>query len=94
MEEPLRDSRTLAVQLRDRVADLIKDEGLQPGDKLPTEAQLTQRFKISRPALREALNLPLAALRTVGQNARNHAARYSYRETSDGLKAALASLPR
>jgi len=57
VEEPLRDSRTLAVQLRDRVADLIKDEGLQPGDKLPTEAQLTQRFKISRPALREALKL-------------------------------------
>jgi len=57
VEEPLRDSRTLAVQLRDRVADLIKDEGLKPGDKLPTEAQLTQRFKISRPALREALKL-------------------------------------
>lgn len=32
-------------------------EGLKPGDKLPTEAQLTQRFKISRPALREALKL-------------------------------------
>ncbi|MCR6497880.1 GntR family transcriptional regulator [Shinella sp. CPCC 101442] len=57
MEEPLRDSRTLAVQLRDRIADLIKDEELKPGDKLPTEAQLTQRFKISRPALREALKL-------------------------------------
>lgn len=57
MEEPLRDSRTLAVQLRDRIADLIRDEGLKPGDKLPTEAQLTQRFKISRPALREALKL-------------------------------------
>ena len=57
MEEPLRDSRTLAIQLRDRVADLIRAEGLKPGDKLPTEAQLTQRFKISRPALREALKL-------------------------------------
>ncbi len=57
MEEPLRDSRTLAVQLRDRIADLIRSEGLKPGDKLPTEAQLTQRFKISRPALREALKL-------------------------------------
>lgn len=57
MEEPLRDSRTLAVQLRDRIADLIRDEELKPGDKLPTEAQLTQRFKISRPALREALKL-------------------------------------
>ena len=57
MEEPLRDSRTLAVQLRDRIADLIRSEGLKPGDKLPTEAQLTQRFRISRPALREALKL-------------------------------------
>jgi GntR family transcriptional regulator len=57
VEEPLRDSRTLAVQLRDRIADLIKDKGLRPGDRLPTEAQLTQRFKISRPALREALKL-------------------------------------
>lgn len=57
MEEPLRDSRTLAIQLRDRIADLIRAEGLKPGDKLPTEAQLTQRFRISRPALREALKL-------------------------------------
>lgn len=57
MDEPLRDSRTLAIQLRDRIADLIHGEGLKPGDKLPTEAQLTQRFKISRPALREALKL-------------------------------------
>lgn len=57
MAEPLRDTRTLVIQLRDRIADLIHDEGLGPGDKLPTEAQLTQRFKISRPALREALKL-------------------------------------
>ena len=57
LDEPLRDARTLAVQLRDRLADLIRTEGLKPGDRLPTEAQLTQRFHISRPALREALKL-------------------------------------
>lgn len=57
MDEPLRDSRTLVVQLRDRIADLIRDEKMQPGDRLPTEAQLTARFHISRPALREALKL-------------------------------------
>ncbi|WP_426230695.1 GntR family transcriptional regulator [Pararhizobium sp. DWP3-4] len=57
MDEPLRDNRTLVIQLRDRIADLIRDEGLLPGGKLPTEAQLTARFKISRPALREALKL-------------------------------------
>jgi len=57
LDEPIRDTRTLVIQLRDRIADLIRDENLQPGDKLPTEAQLTARFKISRPALREALKL-------------------------------------
>nr|WP_245418748.1 GntR family transcriptional regulator [Mesorhizobium sp. WSM3864] len=57
LDEPLRDARTLAVQLRDRLADLIRSEGLKPGDRLPTESQLTQRFRISRPALREALKL-------------------------------------
>jgi GntR family transcriptional regulator len=57
LDEPIRDTRTLVIQLRDRIADLIRDEDLKPGDKLPTEAQLTARFKISRPALREALKL-------------------------------------
>lgn len=57
MAEPLRDGRTLVAQLRDRIAELIRDERLMPGDKLPTEAQLTARFHISRPALREALKL-------------------------------------
>jgi GntR family transcriptional regulator len=57
LDEPIRDTRTLVIQLRDRIAELIREEGLHPGDKLPTEAQLTQRFKISRPALREALKL-------------------------------------
>ena len=55
--EPLRDNRTLVIQLRDRIAALIQNEGLKPGHKLPTEAQLTARFRISRPALREALKL-------------------------------------
>ena len=57
MDEPLRDSRSLVIQLRDRIADLIRDERPYPGNKLPTEAQLTQRFRVSRPALREALKL-------------------------------------
>lgn len=57
LDEPIRDSRTLVIQLRDRIAELIRQDGLRPGDKLPTEAQLTQRFHISRPALREALKL-------------------------------------
>lgn len=57
MDEPLRDKQTLVTKLRDRISDLIRDSGLKPGDKLPTEAQLTLRFGISRPVVREALKL-------------------------------------
>ncbi len=36
---------------------MIREDGLKPGDKMPTEAELTRRFAISRPAMREALKL-------------------------------------
>lgn len=35
--------------------ELILDGTLQPGDKVPSERQLTQRLKVSRPTIREAL---------------------------------------
>lgn len=54
---PLRDERTLVLQLRDAISALIEEQGLKPGDQLPTEAELTRQFQISRPALREALKL-------------------------------------
>lgn len=57
MTLPTRNERTLAVQMRDEIGSMIEREGLRPGAKLPTEAELTQRFRVSRPALREALKL-------------------------------------
>jgi GntR family transcriptional regulator len=57
MATALRDERALSVRLRDEITALIDRGRLQPGDKLPTEAELTERFRISRPALREALKL-------------------------------------
>lgn len=54
---PLRDERTMVLQLRDAISALIDEQGLKPGDQLPTEAELTRKFQISRPALREALKL-------------------------------------
>jgi GntR family transcriptional regulator len=60
---PLRDERTLVLQLRDAISTLIEEQRLQPGDQLPTEAELTRKFQISRPALREALKLLEGALR-------------------------------
>ena len=57
MATALRDERALSVRLRDEITALIDRGRLKPGDRLPTEAALTERFRISRPALREALKL-------------------------------------
>lgn len=53
----LRDKRTVVAQLREELSLLIEEEKLVTGDRLPTELELTGRFRISRPALREALKL-------------------------------------
>lgn len=37
------------------ILQLIKDEGLGEGDKLPSEAHLAERFSISRPVVRQSL---------------------------------------
>ncbi|MCC7161967.1 MAG: FadR family transcriptional regulator [Anaerolineae bacterium] len=44
-------SDQIVVQLR----DLIKKDVLKPGDKIPGEYELAQRFSTSRPSMREAL---------------------------------------
>ena len=57
-EEPAVVSTTERSKLRDVVADrlkaLIRDEQLRPGDRLPTETELAERFGVSRLSLREA----------------------------------------
>lgn len=44
-------------RIRNGVLELIQDEKLRFGDKLPTEEKLSERFQVSRPTLREALKL-------------------------------------
>jgi DNA-binding FadR family transcriptional regulator len=55
---------TLSEQVSRRLMEWMVDEGLQPGDKLPTELQLAESFGVSRPVIREALRA-LAALSIV-----------------------------
>jgi len=52
-----RDRRALPLQVREGVRRLLVEEGLGPGDRLPTEEDLTARFEVSRSTLREALRL-------------------------------------
>lgn len=53
----VRDGRTVAQRMRDDILALVKAEGLRPGDRIPTEAELKARFGGSRPTIREALKL-------------------------------------
>jgi DNA-binding FadR family transcriptional regulator len=52
--EPI-ERRRLYQEVMDRVIRLIEDEGLLPGDQLPPERDLSERYGVGRPAVREAL---------------------------------------
>ncbi|MEU3169236.1 GntR family transcriptional regulator [Streptosporangium sp. NPDC006930] len=48
---------TLAVRIRDRLRLLIVEQGLRPGDKLPSENELMNLFDAGRTSIREAFKL-------------------------------------
>jgi GntR family transcriptional regulator len=50
-----RDRRSMVVQLRDALRDLIG--GMEPGEQLPSESELVGRFGVARGTIREALKL-------------------------------------
>lgn len=54
---PLGSHKKMAEQVRDAVSDYIREHGLKPGDRIPTEAELCAAFGVSRPSVREALRL-------------------------------------
>ena len=58
----LRAATRLSEQLADALAAAIRDGQWQPGEKLPTEGALVERFGVSRTVVREALS----QLRTLG----------------------------
>lgn len=47
--------RKLADEVRDRLLAMIRSSELQPGDRLPSERELMDRFAVGRPSVREAL---------------------------------------
>lgn len=53
----IRGEKSISEQARDAVVELIDREKLRVGDKLPSEAELSGMFNVSRATLREALKL-------------------------------------
>ena len=45
----------LYAQLRDALLEEVRDGGLEPGDRFPTEAAIQERFRVSRATVRQAL---------------------------------------
>jgi GntR family transcriptional regulator len=50
------DSRPLYLQIRDKLIEKIQSGELIPGDKLKTENELTEEYKVSRATIRHALD--------------------------------------
>ena len=51
------DRRPLALQLRDRLVEMIGENGFPAGSRLPSESDLAARFEVGRGTVREALTL-------------------------------------
>jgi DNA-binding FadR family transcriptional regulator len=61
----------LSDQILDRLRDMIRTGELKPGDTLPSERNLMDRFGVGRPAIREALqSLHQAGLIVIAQGER------------------------
>lgn len=75
---PALERRSISEQVANRILAMIKSGNLKPGDQLPTEAQMTIAFAISRPPLREALK----ALTIMGVLASRQGGRYTVTDLS------------
>lgn len=53
----MRDRRALPLQVRDEIIRLVGEQGLGPGDRLPSELEIGVRFGVGRTTVREALKL-------------------------------------
>jgi len=49
--------QTVVDQVMDQIKELISSGQYKPGDKIPTEAELAERFGIGRSSIRQAINI-------------------------------------
>lgn len=50
-------AKVLSARVRDDLLDELRSRGLRPGDRIPTEAEVGELFRVSRSTVREALRL-------------------------------------
>ncbi len=58
MSEPFFGNHGLMpVRLRDTLVEVFRSEGMKPGDRVPSESEIAERFGVGRSTVREALKL-------------------------------------
>ncbi len=93
MTEPIRPAK-LADTIADHLEQLILEGSLRPGERLLAERELAQRFDVSRPSLREALEkLEKRGLLNSGRGGATYVAPLLGEGFTEPLYAALASRP-
>ncbi len=53
--KPIRKHQRLSDEVLDQLKDLLRRQSFKPGDKLPTERELSELFQVGRPSIREAV---------------------------------------
>lgn len=87
--------RRLYEEVMDRLVDLIKVEGLEPGDKLPSERELMGRYGVGRPAVREALqNMANVGLISLAQGERASVAAPSFSNVMQAVSLTTSGILR
>ena len=94
MQEKLKavEPRRLYQDAVNRIRDLIRDQGLEPGDRLPPERDLAEQLQVSRSSLREATRaLELQGLVTIRPGAGTFVRDSAAAPPNDALVAYLAN---
>lgn len=66
------DRRSVVQQLEDGLRALIAEDALRPGDRLPSETEISSRFGVARGTVREALRLLEESGLVEAQHGRGH----------------------
>jgi DNA-binding FadR family transcriptional regulator len=82
--------RKLADDVEERILDLIRRDGLKPGDPLPSERELMALYGVGRPAVREAMqNLQRMGLAEIKHGGRPRVATPSFGAMAEGIAAGV-----